>query len=75
MWKRGLAFGPVLDDVADDFVADDLSGFERREIGRVIAGDHGLQAVGGGSAGWLAVVIAYGAEDEDSLEIDAPGLA
>ena len=74
VWNCGLAFGPVLDDVADDFVGDDLSGFEGRKIRRVIAGDHRSEAVGGGGAGWLTVIVAYRAENEDALEIDAAGL-
>src|SRR5260370_27270413 len=75
MRKRGFALGPVLDNVADNFVADDLSGFESGKVSGIIAGDHGLEALGSVGAGRLAIVIAYGAKNEDALKIDAAGLA
>src|SRR6266436_3240983 len=71
MRKRGFALGPVFDNVTDNFVADDLSGFESGKVSGIIAGDYGLEAVGSVGAGRLAVVIAYGAKNEDALEIDA----
>ena len=75
MRKRDFADGPVFDDIADDFVTDDLGGFQGGKVGGVIAGDQGLEAVGGGGAGGLAVEIADGAKDKDALEVDAAGLA
>ena len=71
----GFAIGPMLDDISHDFVADDLSGFQSRKVGGIIAGNHGLETVGCTCAGRLSVVIADRAKHQNALEIDAIGLA
>src|SRR5438270_4650162 len=75
MRERGFALGPVFDNVADNFVADDISRFEGGKVSGVIAGNQSFQAVGDGSAGRLAIVIAHGAQDEDALKVDTAALA
>src|SRR5438477_12922006 len=75
MRERGFALGQVFDNVADNFVADDLSCFESGKVSGVIAGDESFQAVGDGGARRLAIAIAHGAQDEDALKVDAAALA
>ena len=62
-------------NVADNFVADDISRFESGKVSGVIAGDQSFQAVGDGGAGRLAIVVAYCAQNQEALKVDAAGLA
>jgi hypothetical protein len=63
----------MLDGVVDDLLAYSLSGLERRHLGRVISGNHFLQALGNLGAGFT-VVVADGAKHEDTSGIDSPCL-
>ena len=74
MRKRGFAIGPMFDNIPHHFIAGGLSRFQSRKVSRVVAGHHGLQAIGNVGAGRLAVVIANRAKDKHALEIDAAGL-
>ncbi len=65
---------PVCQQIVNHSVAHGVGGFERGQVSAVGSDALVGQALGGGHAAWLLVVVAHRAQDEDALPVDAAGL-
>jgi len=69
-WDVVAGLGPVGDDVVYYYVAYAVGAVEGGQVGGVFA-DFGFgDALSGGDAGALLVVVGGGAEDEDAVDVD-----